>query len=51
MIDVDKDGVVDETQVPVIDWEGLEDDHSKERVGWSFLDYIRNRWVVNGKWW
>ena len=51
MVDVDSDGDIDEKQVPPIDWDHLEDDHSEERVGWSFLEDIRNPWKVDGKWW
>jgi hypothetical protein len=51
MVDIDEDGDVDEKQVPPIDWDHLEDDHSEERVGWSFLDDIRNQWKVDGEWW
>jgi hypothetical protein len=52
MVEVNEEGDVDERLVPPLDWDHLEDDHSEERVGWSFLDDARNRWEeAEGKWW
>jgi RecQ family ATP-dependent DNA helicase len=51
MIRKNADGEFDEMQVPFVDIEKLEDDCSEEKVGWSFLDDIRNQWSVDGKWW
>lgn len=45
------DGEYDETRIPRVDVARLEDDCSKEKVGWSFLDDPRNRWSVDGQQW
>jgi RecQ family ATP-dependent DNA helicase len=43
---------VDDTQaLPKIEWAGIEDDHSEERIGYSFLQDARNAWVIKGKDW
>jgi hypothetical protein len=37
--------------VPAIDWVRFEDDHSEDRVGYSFLQDDRNAWVARGHGW
>ncbi|KAK3935637.1 hypothetical protein QBC46DRAFT_461975 [Diplogelasinospora grovesii] len=37
--------------VPAIDWERFKDDHSEDRVGYSFLQDDRNVWVARGHGW
>ena len=34
-----------------IDWERLSDNASEERIGWSFLQDVQNKFSVDGKWW
>jgi superfamily II DNA helicase RecQ len=51
MIPKGKDGEFDETHVPVVRVEKLEDDCSEDQVGWSFLDDPRNQWSVDGRRW
>lgn len=42
----------DDTQaLPRIEWASMEDDHSEDRVGYSFLQDDRNAWVGKGKDW
>ena len=38
----------DRSQFPAIRWEELEDDHSEDRVGYSFLTDERNEWAAEG---
>lgn len=51
MLEMNEEGEVEEGQLPTINWSHLEDDFSEEKVGWSFLDDIRNQWAVDGRWW
>lgn len=51
MIPTGANGEVDETYIPPINIERLEDDCSEDKVGWSFLDDPRNRWSVDGQQW
>ena len=51
MILLDDVGDIDEGQVPRIDWSALRDNMAETAVGWSFLDDIRNRFSVDGRWW
>jgi superfamily II DNA helicase RecQ len=51
MISKGADGEFDESQVPAMRIDKLEDDCSEDKVGWSFLDDPRNQWSVNGKRW
>jgi hypothetical protein len=51
MIGLDAVGDINEGQVPPIDWAGMRDNMSESKVGWSFLDDIRNPWSVDGPWW
>ena len=44
-------GDIDEGQVPRIDWSALRDNMAERKVGWSFLDDIRNSFSVDGPWW
>jgi RecQ family ATP-dependent DNA helicase len=37
--------------LPAIEWAKMEDDHSEDRVGYSFLQDDRNTWVEKGKDW
>ena len=37
------------SQFPVIKWNEIEDDHSEDRVGHSFLTDKRNEWVIARK--
>jgi superfamily II DNA helicase RecQ len=37
--------------LPAIEWARMEDDHSEDRVGYSFLQDDRNTWVEKGKDW
>ena len=48
MVD-DEQGESDYTTVPGIDWIKMEDDHSEDRVGYSFLQDDRNAWVAAGE--
>ncbi|RKK63864.1 hypothetical protein BFJ69_g16845 [Fusarium oxysporum] len=44
--------VDDVSQLPQIPWSSFEDDHSEDRVGYSFLEDDRNRtWLEAGKNW
>ena len=40
-------GDIDEGQVPRIDWSALRDNMAERKVGWSFLDDIRNSFSVD----
>lgn len=44
-------GKDDPTTFPPIDWAQIHDDHSEERVGYSFLTDDRNVWAVDGAGW
>ncbi|MGC0591393.1 hypothetical protein, partial [Salmonella enterica] len=37
--------------LPKIEWANMEDDHSEDRVGYSFLEDKRNSWLDKGKDW
>jgi hypothetical protein len=50
MLKMNAEGKV-EGQLPLIDWERLSDNSNKEKVGWSFLKDVQNKFVVDGKWW
>lgn len=45
---VEKEGV---EGLPSIEWSELEDDHSEDRVGYSFLHDERNAWLSKGDEW
>ena len=51
MLEMNEEGEVEERQLPPIDWERLSDNASEEKVGWSFLKDIQNKFAVDGKWW
>jgi hypothetical protein len=36
---------------PAIPWTAIEDDHSEDRVGYSFLSDDRNTWIGRGNGW
>lgn len=44
----DKGGV---DELPPIAWDRIEDDHSEDGAGYSFLGDDRNTWVAKGKDW
>ena len=50
MMEMDAEGEV-QGQLPPIDWERLSDNASEEKVGWSFLKDVQNKFAVDGKWW
>lgn len=43
--------MVDGEAFPTIPWAQIQDDHSEERVGYSFLTDDRNTWVQQGEHW
>src|SRR5277367_6555500 len=49
MLEMNAEGEVE--GLPPIDWERLSDNPSEEKVGWSFLKDIQNKFAVDGKWW
>ena len=49
MLEMNAEGEVE--GLPPIDWERLSDIPSEERIGWSFLKDIQNKFAVDGKWW
>ena len=49
MLEMNAEGEV-EGLLP-IDWERLSDIPSEERIGWSFLKDVQNKFAVDGKWW
>jgi hypothetical protein len=51
MVELNIFGEVNMGQVPAIDWAGLRDNMAEDKVGWSFLQDIRNRFSVDGQWW
>jgi superfamily II DNA helicase RecQ len=51
MIPLDDVGDINEGQVPSIDWLALRDNMAEQRVGWSFLDDVRNGSSVDSPWW
>lgn len=51
MIPLDGIGDINEGQVPTINWSALRDDMAERKVGWSFLDDVRNPFCVDGQWW
>jgi superfamily II DNA helicase RecQ len=51
MIPLDDVGDINEGQVPSIDWPALRDNMAENKVGWSFLDDIRNPFSVDDQWW
>ena len=50
MMEMDTEGEV-QGQLPPIDWERLSDNAGEEKVGWSFLKDVQNKFAVDGKWW
>jgi RecQ family ATP-dependent DNA helicase len=50
MLEMNAEGEVEEG-LPPIDWERLSDIPSEEKVGWSFLKDVQNKFAVDGKWW
>ena len=51
MLKMNAEGEVEEGQLPPIDWDRLNDNASEEKVGWSFLKDVQNKFAVDGKWW
>ncbi|KFY04739.1 hypothetical protein O988_00564 [Pseudogymnoascus sp. VKM F-3808] len=51
MIPLDAFGDINEGQVPQIEWANLRDNMAESRVGWSFLDDVRNQSSIDGPWW
>jgi superfamily II DNA helicase RecQ len=51
MIPLNEVGDINEGQVPPIDWTALQDNMAEGKVGWSFLDDVRNKFSVDGNWW
>ena len=51
MIPLNDIGDVNEGHVPSINWPALRDNMAERRVGWSFLDDVRNPFSVDGSWW
>ena len=51
MLPINAEGEVEAGQLPAIDWERLSDNASEERIGWSFLKDIQNKFSVEGQWW
>lgn len=51
MIPLDAFGDINEGQVPHIEWASLRDNMAESKVGWSFLDDIRNQSKIDGPWW
>jgi len=49
MLEMNAEGEVEGS--PPIDWERLSDIPSEERIGWSFLKDVQNKFAVDGKWW
>lgn len=43
------DGIrdINEGQVPPVEWDSLRDNIAERKVGWSFLDDVRNTFSVN----
>src|SRR5277367_6410975 len=50
MLKMNAEGEV-EGQLPPIDWDRLNDNAGEEKVGWSFLKDVQNKFAVDGKWW
>ncbi|KFZ24703.1 hypothetical protein V502_00818, partial [Pseudogymnoascus sp. VKM F-4520 (FW-2644)] len=51
MIPLDAFGDINEGQVPHIEWASLRDNMAESKVGWSFLNDIRNQSKIDGPWW
>jgi hypothetical protein len=51
MIPLDMFGDINEGQVPSIEWASLRDNMAEGKVGWSFLNDIRNQSNIVGQWW
>jgi hypothetical protein len=51
MLKMNVEGEVEAGKLPPIDWERLSDNASEERIGWSFLKDIQNKFSVDGQWW
>lgn len=51
LLQSDDDGEAQEGQLPRIHWPDMVDNPAEQRVGWSFLDDVRNRFEVDGKTW
>lgn len=51
MLKMNAEGEVRAGELPPIDWEKLSDNASEEKIGWSFLNDIQNKFSVDGKWW
>ena len=49
MIKMNVEGEVEEGQLPRIDWGRLNDNASKEKVGWSFLKDVKNKFAIDRK--
>ena len=50
MLKMNTEGEVEEGLL-LIDWNKLNGNPSEEKVGWSFLKDVQNKFVVDGKWW
>jgi hypothetical protein len=50
MLKMNTEGEVEGQLLP-IDWNKLSDNPSEEKVGWSFLKDVQNKFAVEGKWW
>jgi hypothetical protein len=51
MIPLDAFRDINEGQVPQIEWASLRDNMAEGRVGWSFLNDVRNQSKIDGPWW
>jgi superfamily II DNA helicase RecQ len=51
MLKMDAEGEVEAGKLPPIDWERLSDNASEEKIGWSFLKDVQNKFSVDGQWW
>jgi len=48
---VDEDGAEGLARLPRIKWSNLEDDHSNDQIGYSFMQDDRNTWLQEGNDW
>jgi hypothetical protein len=51
MLKMNREGEVGVGKLPPIDWERLSDNASEDRIGWSFLKDIQNKFSADGQWW
>jgi hypothetical protein len=51
MLKMNAEDEVETGKLPPINWERLSNNAAEERIGWSFIKDIQNKFSVDGQWW